>query len=534
MDFTDNTNNDKQSTGIGKKIAFVILILLLLGFLAWHFNSGQLNLEDRTTQLESEIEDVKNTKNEDSVDIATALEGITLDSLKVRDLEVLDSSDLPEDSVDLTENENATSTGQSGTQGLRGLTGPQGATGATGAQGADGSSGSATCSNGDCLSLQVSSPGTQETGNINVSGTVIAGTFSGSGSGLTTLNASNISSGSLSDSRLSANVALLDRNSQTFTGNNQIFQNTSNSTSAFQVRNTSSSEILTVDTTNDRVYIGDTTADSTGALLILDSKNTASDPTGVEGAIYFNSSLGRLRCFESGVWLNCTATADSNFKRISINDEFVGPVSLETGEIGELGWQVVLTGSATISGASAAANTNHLGTATCTSSTTNPSGCLLHLSGSHGPIFGGETIGAVVRTPSDLTGTNLYVGLGDAANGTSDSTDAVQLKKVAGTANWQGEVISNGAPSTCDTGVVAVANNYVQVKIVVNSAANSTSFFVNGATTASCTIAGGLPTGAGRDVGPIWQFRNADVTNGKTADIDLFWFEKYLTGNRWD
>lgn len=517
---TDTTNSSGIKVGVFALCLSIIVVFLL--FLLWQGLTTSSNLDRKAAAIEADIKDLKTIRADNSTDIIQALDGVTLDKLKVKDLEVLVSSSLPDTGQTTDSEANPT---QTPTQGPRGL---------TGAQGIAGASGSATCSNGTCLSLQAISPGVQETGNINISGTAIANGFSGNGSALTTLNASNISSGSLSDSRLSSNVALLDRNTQTFTGNTQVFRNASNSTTAFQVQNSASSELLTIDTTNNRVYIGDTTADSTGALLIVDNKNTGGDPTGVEGAIYFNSSLGRLRCFESGVWVNCTATADSNFKRISISDEFIGPTTLETGEIGELGWQVVLTGSATISGASTSTNTNHLGTITCTSSTTNPSGCLLHLSGNHGPIFGSETIGAVVRTPSDLTATSLYVGLGDAANGTSDSTDAVQLKKIAGTANWQGEVINNSTPSTCDTGVPAVANNYVQVKIVVNSAANLTSFFVNGATTASCTIAAGLPTGAGRDVGPIWQFRNADVTSGKTADIDLFWFEKYLTGNRWD
>ncbi|HVE81045.1 MAG TPA: hypothetical protein VNA68_02850 [Candidatus Dormibacteraeota bacterium] len=98
------------------------------------------------------------------------------------------------------------SAGPQGEQGLQGSTGPTGATGATGAQGP---SGTATCPNGTCVSLQATSPGVQETGNINVSGTIIASTFSGSGASLTSLNATNISSGTLADGRLSANVSLL-------------------------------------------------------------------------------------------------------------------------------------------------------------------------------------------------------------------------------------------------------------------------------------------------------------------------------------
>ncbi|MBX4197195.1 hypothetical protein KW801_01405 [Candidatus Saccharibacteria bacterium] len=51
--------------------------------------------------------------------------------------------------------------------------------------------------------------------------------FTGSGSGLTSLNASNVSSGTLNDGRLSSNVALLNRTAQSFTGDN-TFAPTSN------------------------------------------------------------------------------------------------------------------------------------------------------------------------------------------------------------------------------------------------------------------------------------------------------------------
>jgi hypothetical protein len=55
-------------------------------------------------------------------------------------------------------------------------------------------------------------------------GTVTAGFFSGSGAALTSLVANNISVGTLDDQRLSANVALLNRDGQQFTGS-QIFNN---------------------------------------------------------------------------------------------------------------------------------------------------------------------------------------------------------------------------------------------------------------------------------------------------------------------
>lgn len=59
------------------------------------------------------------------------------------------------------------------------------------------------------VNLQPSTPGTQQIGHTNISGTAIAGFFSGDGGNLTNLNASNLASGTVPDVRLSSNVSLL-------------------------------------------------------------------------------------------------------------------------------------------------------------------------------------------------------------------------------------------------------------------------------------------------------------------------------------
>jgi hypothetical protein len=62
--------------------------------------------------------------------------------------------------------------------------------------------------------------------NFSSSANTFAGTFSGTGSALSNLNASQLASGTVADARLTPNVALLDR-TQTFTGANN-FTNTGN------------------------------------------------------------------------------------------------------------------------------------------------------------------------------------------------------------------------------------------------------------------------------------------------------------------
>jgi hypothetical protein len=68
-------------------------------------------------------------------------------------------------------------------------------------------------------SLNVSGSGTF--GSVTATGSISGASFSGAGSGLTQLNAGNLSTGSISDARLSSNVALLS-GTNTFAGVNSF------------------------------------------------------------------------------------------------------------------------------------------------------------------------------------------------------------------------------------------------------------------------------------------------------------------------
>ena len=130
--------------------------------------------------------------------------------------------------------------GAPGSQGKIGLTGPQGAPGPQGKIGLTGPSGTSGCINSQCLSLQPLTPGVQEAGNINISGsvlanTIIATTIQGDGSGLTNVNAnklngndssyytnaSNLTTGTIANNLLSNTVTEQGNN---FNSPNQLLQ----------------------------------------------------------------------------------------------------------------------------------------------------------------------------------------------------------------------------------------------------------------------------------------------------------------------
>lgn len=79
------------------------------------------------------------------------------------------------------------------------------------------------------------------------------------------------------------------------------------STSLFSLQNSLGVALFVADTTNMAIKIGggNVSPDGSPTLLILDYKNSADDPTGTNGAMYYNSSSNRMRCYEAGAWSDC-------------------------------------------------------------------------------------------------------------------------------------------------------------------------------------------------------------------------------------
>jgi hypothetical protein len=94
----------------------------------------------------------------------------------------------------------------------------------------------------------------------------------------------------------------------------QIFQNTTDSTSAFQIQSLTTADVLfRADTTNNRLYVGNSTA-SAGTdttLLVVDNATTSNLPTGVEGGLAYDSTLDRLKVYENSGWTIICTVANS-------------------------------------------------------------------------------------------------------------------------------------------------------------------------------------------------------------------------------
>ncbi len=89
--------------------------------------------------------------------------------------------------------------------------------------------------------------------------------------------------------------------------NTVILKPGTNSATAVQVQNAAGTSMLSFDSSANRINVG--VSDTTGTLLVLDTKTDAGDPTGTDGAMYYNSNAGRFRCYEAGAWRDCLTSS---------------------------------------------------------------------------------------------------------------------------------------------------------------------------------------------------------------------------------
>ncbi len=114
---------------------------------------------------------------------------------------------------------------------------------------------------------------------------------------------------------------------------------------AFKVQNASSVAALTVDTSGNTIQIGSSTTDATAIVFALDNYNQATDPTGVNGSMYYNTNLSKFRCYQAGAWADCIGagggggganTALSNLASVAINTSLISDTT-NTDDLGSSG-----------------------------------------------------------------------------------------------------------------------------------------------------------------------------------------------------
>lgn len=279
-----------------------------------------------------------------------------------------------------------------------------------------------------------------------------------------------------------------------------IVKNPSDSATAFQVQNAAGTTLLVADATNNRVYIGAVSADATGVQLVLDVKNTAGDPVGVTGGLYYNSALNRARCYERGIWSNCTGDSSSASSRQTAQ---MRPLTI--GATTHTGYGLTVP---TVT-ATAAANTqteSKYVSFTTTAAANNVSGyatgAFTATRASFLPVMKIR-----IRTGAAVTTTRIWTGLTSAAISGSDPSIASTALAV----NYIGVGYSaavNGGRFVCgsgdgtnhsgvDTGITVAANTYYDIVIDYSvSGTLACSVSTNGGAFTTVTKSTNMPTAA--------------------------------------
>ncbi|MEO5690716.1 MAG: hypothetical protein ABIQ64_00840, partial [Candidatus Saccharimonadales bacterium] len=265
-------------------------------------------------------------------------------------------------------------------------------------------------------------------------------------------------------------------------------------TSAFKLQNAGGTiDYLTLDTTNSRLTLG--TSDTTGTLLVLDTKTNAGDPTGADGAMYYNSALAQYRCYRDGAWEPCgTDPIDRGWL---ISEEFMGGGTGTAGTIGANGWALATigtTGTVSYNQAAIPPSATRPGILRLQTSTTINTGNTIYL----GTTTGGSTTvaaGQVVKTA---------VAVSNAGSGQQTMRVGLHTEDVATTAPvsgvwWEADGTANanwrycygdGTTATCAASATAIAADTMvrlEIRVKTTGAGTSSADFIINGTTSSVT-----------------------------------------------
>jgi trimeric autotransporter adhesin len=423
--------------------------------------------------------------------------------------------------------------GGSGVTALRGLVGALSLQGTTNAI-------SVTDNGTDTITINVGSDVTVQGNTFNGANQLVRLNASAqlpevSGALLTNLNAGNITDGTLADARLSTNVALLDRNNQTFTGNQQVFRNASDSTEALQVQNALGSALLTANTSQMRIGIGTSAPDYALDVVTSPSVISARFSGRVVGSDALNNNefvtLSQLEGAVGGVGSGVTSvTNDTNV---------TGSI---TGNVLTLGWNGTLSVARGGTGTdSLTANRLLLGNGTGALQALGAGEtgqCLLGVSGgapvwgscsAGGGITGTGTTGALARFTSSNT-------LGDSIMSESGSTITVSGTLSATSLQGNGSGITNINADNILTGTLnidRIANLSITNAKLANSSLTVTagnglsgggSVSLGGTTSLSIGQGDGITVGAttvGVDSSVVRTTRSISTGTGLTGGGDL-------------
>ena len=266
-------------------------------------------------------------------------------------------------------------------------------------------------------------------------------------------------------------------------------------------------------------------ADSGVGFPIPEASGGTNQTTYTQGDILYSSALNTLSKLAVGDPSD-VLMCDSNGVPVWKNPDYV---YLEDDFImGNIPWLEYKGGGCNV--AAITGETSHPGIVRFTIASTN--GAAIALESKSAILLSGGRLqyDSIVRINSLSDGTDTYeltIGLTD-ANGSTSPYSGVYFyyTHTANTGNWIGRTKLGAGTTDVNSSVAVTAGAWVRLSIVINAAASSMEFFVNGTSFGSSTT--NLPTAANM----IFAFKETAGTGSKTFDVDFVRVYQELTTAR--
>jgi hypothetical protein len=252
-------------------------------------------------------------------------------------------------------------------------------------------------------------------------------------------------------------------------------QTTTNSTAAFGVQNSGGANLLTVDTSDNVIQIGSASSDNTAILLQLDRYNQVTDPAGTNGAMYYNTTLSRFRCYQDG-WYDCIGiSGDYQRQHPFYSTDFMGASTASQSPP----W----TGSNQTAGGSQSVFTNditanHPGVVGLyNGSVANGGYRYLTSTGNTSFVFGGGETFETVFNSNYLTTSSIRMGFWDGSDATSAVANGAYVD-INSSGVLTGKTARSSAGASTGTTYTTATSTWYHLKIVVNGNATQIDYYL--------------------------------------------------------
>jgi Carbohydrate binding domain len=312
------------------------------------------------------------------------------------------------------------------------------------------------------------------------------------------------------------------------------------SNGSLTIQDSSANQVFAANTSTKQVIVGSGTANSNAVLLLLNNYNQTSDPTEVDGAMYYNTTMKQFRCGVNGFWSSCGVN-DIQYG-FSFTDDFLSG-NLGSGSIvnvGSLGWNMTQSTSCTTKYNQAigpAASHDHPGVLDMLTGATSGNGCTMTQGGT---AAGTPTLNDIISTGDDLKFTaavdsvshgTFRIGFNNSTSNTAPTSGVwFEYDNTQDATHWRYCYANNAAATCASTTDTISANTWYNLEIrIVSSTAVTFILTPSGGSSETHALTGiTYDPGTTNKLGPMSSCF-ATSSNAYNCLIDYYQYQGYTT-----